>query len=260
MAEQQLAPNQAVAGLPVDLKKRARRRLVGATALALLAVIVLPMVMDQEPKPTSQDIQIRIPTQDGSTFAARILPSKPAPTPLPPVQVTPKETAVAPPPPLAVVPDAKPQIKTDIKTEAKPETKAEIKPELKPELKPETRPAPSAVPAAKPPAAGDTPSEKTQSKKPDEVRAAAILGGDENAPQWVVQLGAYQDQGNIKLLQKKIKELALPFYTEKVDTSQGSRIRVRAGPFDTREAAEKAQGRLKKIAAGGPSGGVVAQK
>jgi DedD protein len=201
------------------------------------------MVMDQEPKPNSQDIQIRIPSQDGSTFAARILPNKPAPTPLPPVQVAPKETAVAPPAPVATVPDAKPEIKP----EPKPEPKLESKPTLP-------------APAAKLPVAVDKPSEKVPAKKPDEVRAAAILGADETATQWVVQLGAYQDQGNIKLLQKKIKELSLPFYTEKVDTPQGSRTRVRAGPFDTREAAEKAQGRLKRIAAGGPSGGVVAQK
>jgi DedD protein len=103
------------------------------------------------------------------------------------------------------------------------------------------------------------PVEKPQLKNPDENRAAAILDGGDT-PKWVVQLGAYQDQGNVKLLQKKVKELALPFYTEKVDTAQGSRIRARAGPFDTREAAEQAQNRLKKIAAGGPSGGVVAQK
>jgi DedD protein len=40
----------------LDIKKRARRRLVGAAALALLAAIVLPMMMDQEPRSASQDI------------------------------------------------------------------------------------------------------------------------------------------------------------------------------------------------------------
>ena len=44
----------------LELKKRARRRLVGAAALAVLAAIVLPMVMDQAPKQQpAQDIQIR---------------------------------------------------------------------------------------------------------------------------------------------------------------------------------------------------------
>ncbi len=67
------------------LKKRARRRLVGAAALALLAAIVLPIVMDHEPRPANQDIQVRIPSQDAPTgIAAKVLPGKPTATPLPP--------------------------------------------------------------------------------------------------------------------------------------------------------------------------------
>jgi DedD protein len=62
----------------LELKKRARRRLVGAAALAVLAAIVLPMVMDQAPKQQApvQDIQIRIPAQDAGAFTSRILPVK----------------------------------------------------------------------------------------------------------------------------------------------------------------------------------------
>ena len=44
----------------IDLKKRARRRLVGSAALALAAAIVLPMVMDHEPRQTVQDVEIRL--------------------------------------------------------------------------------------------------------------------------------------------------------------------------------------------------------
>ena len=50
----------------LELKKRARRRLVGAAAFALTAAIILPMVMDHEPRPLTQDIQIRIPNPDGT--------------------------------------------------------------------------------------------------------------------------------------------------------------------------------------------------
>src|SRR3954468_14329395 len=45
----------------LQLKKRARRRLVGAIALVLLIVVFLPMVLDSEPKPLNQDIAINIP-------------------------------------------------------------------------------------------------------------------------------------------------------------------------------------------------------
>jgi DedD protein len=45
-------------------KKRARRRLVGAIALALAVAIGLPMVLDSEPKPLANDIAIQIPPRD----------------------------------------------------------------------------------------------------------------------------------------------------------------------------------------------------
>jgi DedD protein len=44
-------------------KQRARRRLVGAIALVLAAVVVLPMVLDTHPKPAADDIAINIPRQ-----------------------------------------------------------------------------------------------------------------------------------------------------------------------------------------------------
>ena len=39
----------------LQLKKRARRRLVGAVAFAGLAAVILPMVMDEEPKQQVHD-------------------------------------------------------------------------------------------------------------------------------------------------------------------------------------------------------------
>lgn len=45
-------------------KKRARRRLIGATALVLAAIIGLPMIFDSEPKPLAEDIEIHIPSRD----------------------------------------------------------------------------------------------------------------------------------------------------------------------------------------------------
>src|SRR4051794_37688452 len=45
-------------------KKRARRRLIGAIALVLAAVIGLPMILDSEPKPVADDISIQIPSKD----------------------------------------------------------------------------------------------------------------------------------------------------------------------------------------------------
>ncbi len=55
------------------LKRRGRRRLVGAVALVLLAVIVLPMVFDQEPRRDVSPISVRVPGED------EVAPFKPKP-------------------------------------------------------------------------------------------------------------------------------------------------------------------------------------
>ena len=48
----------------LNLRRKARRRLVGAVALTLIVIVVLPMVLDSEPKPSGQDIDLRIPAPD----------------------------------------------------------------------------------------------------------------------------------------------------------------------------------------------------
>ena len=48
----------------LNLRRKARRRLIGAFALTLAVVVILPMVLDSEPKPTGQDIDLRIPAAD----------------------------------------------------------------------------------------------------------------------------------------------------------------------------------------------------
>jgi len=222
------------------LKKRARRRLVGAVALALLAVIVLPMVMDQEPKSLTQDIQIRIPSQesDAPSPLSRLVPGKPVPTPLPMVAVVP---APAPVSPAAVAPA------TPVAAAVQPEPKVEPPKVVAPVKDASTAEKPIDKPAAKSPPAP---------KNFDNAHTTVLPKGE----QWVVQLGAYKEPANVKGLQAKLKENGYPSYTEKVETPQGERIRVRGGPFASREAAEKAQARLKKMSVGAPAGGVVAQK
>ena len=55
----------------LQLKKRARRRLVGAIAFVCVVAVVLPMVMDHEPRQVVQDVEIRIPGQDEKPFAPK---------------------------------------------------------------------------------------------------------------------------------------------------------------------------------------------
>jgi DedD protein len=183
-----------------QLKKRARRRLIGAAAMALLAAIILPMVMDHQPAPPLKDIQVRIASPDEGV-TQRVAPAKPVP-------IRKEEKPV--PPPIAE-PVAKPEQKPAPVVEQKTEPKVEPKPEPKTE---------------------------TVAKLAEEA--------------WEVQLGAYQEPGRVKLLVGKLKELNIPTYTEKVDTPGGARTRVRAGPFPSQEAAEKARQRIKIVGVDGP--------
>jgi len=225
MAEQDTSPDAIL-----QLKKRARRRLVGAAALALFAVIVLPMVMDREPRPLSQDIQVRIPSQDSTGLAAKVLPSKPAATPM------------AAPEPVA-------EPKTDIK--AKPEPAA-VTSAVVPAVANAVAPM-AAPPAAKPAEKAATPEKKAvAAEKPAAKKAAEAKSATDASGQWVVQLGAYKEAGNVKLLLAKLKGVGVPAYTEKFDSPQGARTRVRAGPFASQDAAEKARARVKIIGVDGP--------
>jgi DedD protein len=111
------------------LKRRGRRRLVGAVALVLLAVIVLPMVFDPEPRRSAPPVSVRIPGEDDSAF-------KPAPPPKPPAP----KALEKPAPALEAKPEEKPEAKA---SEAKkPEVK---KPEEKKTPDPERARAEAAL-------------------------------------------------------------------------------------------------------------------
>lgn len=48
----------------LNLRRKARRRLIGAIALTLAVVVILPMVLDSEPKSTGNNIDLSIPDPD----------------------------------------------------------------------------------------------------------------------------------------------------------------------------------------------------
>lgn len=77
------------------LKRRSRRRLVGAVALVLLAVIVLPMVFDTEPRQTEPTVSVRIPPEEDAKFKPKLEAPAPAPkaeTPAPSEKAVPAQT------------------------------------------------------------------------------------------------------------------------------------------------------------------------
>lgn len=216
----------------LQLKKRARRRLVGAAALALLAVIVLPMLMDQEPRPPVQDIQIQIPSQDAVTSKALVADEAPATKPAP-------SAAASKAPVTAENPATEKTAADAIRQSAQELTRQDANKDGASKAAEPGKPAQAATTATKKDTAG-------LDKLATELTPKAVQAADAGSA-WIVQLGAYKEAGNVKHLLAKMKELGLPAYTEKLNSEKGERTRVRVGPFATREAAEKAQEKIKKI-------------
>lgn len=263
-------------------KKRARRRLVGAVALALGVAVGLPMLLDSEPKAPFNDIAIDIPSKEKAAPAPAPVPAVPAQAasngldqseeivdaPLPPaarpaqatapvlaaVQPAPVKPAYVEPKP-EPKPEAKPEPKP-VKAEPKPEPKHETKPEPKHESKPE--PKHEVKPEAKPEVKPARPAQSAD----DAARALAILEGkpqekaqdkahDAGGGKFVVQVAALATQDKVDELQDKLREAGIKSYTQKVSSPAGERIRVRVGPFGSREDAEKTRAKLQKLGLGG---------
>jgi DedD protein len=190
----------------LQLRKRARRRLIGAIVAVTAVVVALPMILDSEPKPVNQDIDIRIPSPDaGPPFTSKVVP----------------------------VPDDG--------TAPKPSTAEKPAPESKAQPPREAQNNTAAKPQPAPPTEQDA-AKAAASVKPEPAPAKAVSA----APgQYVVQLVALSDAKKAKQMQQQIVATGVKSYTEVVKTARGDVTRVRAGPFATREAAEKAQQKLK---------------
>ena len=242
------------ADVDLQLKKRARRRLIGAVAFAGLAAVVLPMVMDDEPKQQIQEVQIRIPGQDQTPFAPKLAKAPVASEA--PASSAPAKAETPPPQPAPVSKAAEKPVEKKVEKPAVPE-KAEKTEKAEKAEKAEKTPAP---PAPKP-------VEKTVDKAPvdnsEAQRAAAILAGKPVEPrdkpaaaangngQFVILIGAFANPANVKQLQSKIGEMGIKVFTEPLESPGGTKTRVRAGPFPNREAADKALEKIKRIGVNG---------
>jgi len=168
-------------------------------------------------------------------------------------------------------PAEKPEVKKAEKPTPKPVEKAVEKPAEKPVTKavekpvekPVSRPLDKAVDDASKPAA-DKPGEKPvdegakpaadESARPASAAppagktAAAVPAPAPAKPggQHVILIGAFANPENVKQLQGKIGGLGVSTYTEMLNSPDGAKTRVRAGPFPTREAADNALEKLKR--------------
>lgn len=115
------------------LQRKTRHRLMGAALVSLLMVVILPMLLDSEPKPSGQNISLDIPPPDKAE------PFTPQAAPASVVAEAPTAESTAPQPAVAPPEMSNPPAET-----AKP---ADISPPAVPEAppKPVARPKPVVV-------------------------------------------------------------------------------------------------------------------
>lgn len=254
---------------------RARQRLTGAAVLLGIGIIGFPLLFETQPRPIPVDIPITIPNKDtaaplavpaegrASAPAARTQAASNAMIDetaadaghevSTPTTSTPGGNGGSAPTTLASTDKAEPA------TPPKPSDKAAEKPGASAGASQPASAKPTPLAEEDVPAKPAPPPHKTSAVAAtgeDAARAKALLDGKPAseaaaAGRFVVQVGAFADAGSAHQTRLKVEKLGLKTYTQAVDTSNGKRIRVRVGPFASRDEAAAAAAKLH--AAGLPS-------
>jgi DedD protein len=193
----------------LQLRKRARRRLVGAITLVAIAVIVLPLVLDHEPSEPLKSVQVEMaPPPATQTAAAPPAPSQEEPAqPAPVAEPAPPSSAAPPPAPIPAPAEAPPAA-------------------VQPPPPPTPVPMPGAAPAR------------------TETKPFAVAPKPAQPAEFVIQLGAFGEIARARAYEQKLRKAGFPVYLERVNGT--NKTRVRAGPYGSREAAERAYQQMKQ--------------
>lgn len=228
------------------MRKRAKHRLIGAVVLVLAGVIGFPLLFDTQPRPVAVDIPIEIPSKAAVKPLAMPGPvATPAQATSAPVAA---KSSVAAPASLtsreeivtekkAAAPSA--PASAAIKSEAKSEAAAEPKPLVK-------SPAASDD-GARAKALLDGKATKAAAAASDAKPVPAKAAAPDAEGRHVVQVGAFADADKAREARQKLEKAGLKTYTTVVDTKDGKRTRVRAGPFDSKAEADKAASKIKSL-------------
>jgi DedD protein len=210
----------------LQLRKRARRRLIGAIVLVMIVVLVLPMVLDTEPKPVSEDIDIRIPSPDAGAGKSKIVPIAPAPDAKPAPKPAEKDATHL----QATAPEA-PSIKESPGGGEAPVAKSEAATGAK-----ELEKAEAGAGSATKPSAQFEPRGGDAGERTDKAKGAHV-----------VQVTALLNAEKARAIHERIAAAGIKSYTEVVTTARGEVTRVRAGPFATQAEAEKTLARVRRV-------------
>lgn len=232
-------------------KQRARRRLVGAIALVLAAVVVLPMVLDSHPKPVTNDIAIDIPNRP-ATVPSRASDDNPEDTQ---AAVAPDRAdmsgATASGAGTAGVGAAQPSGASQSPGGAQgATTQAESKQTESKQTESKQSKQTSTAPAATTPAKAAQTAKAAKTiaipgpgaTKPDSGTPAAPPGS-----RYAVELGAFADDASARAWESKLKAAGVPAYIEHRKQADGkARTMLLAGPFADRAAASAAVAKVRE--------------
>ncbi len=246
-----------------DLRRRARRRLIGAIVLALAAAVVVPMLLESEPRPLGEDVTVKIPQVDDGKFVNQLQGKNKAPLRSEGTKAGPARSDVAKAEPPKDEPAPADTPKTG-SSDAAPSKSAAAEGMSRAEPAAATRnadplkrslaeaeqkvlAAPAKAPSAAPAAAKAAPAEAP--KAPPTAASPAPRGATEASKPagatFSVQLAAFSDDKGANALANKLKRAGHSAYTEPLETSKGTLWRVRVGPFPTRDEAVAAREALK---------------
>lgn len=259
-----------------ELRKRARRRLVGAIALVIFALTVLWTALDGEPPKSlleSQSVEIissapalssvvtQTPLEVASAASAVVsatVASSAAEQPMPTVHTV-DASHVAPialPGKLVSHQEKAPRVVPDA-TSLQAEDSGVTKPTVKPVIKPTSKPSPK--PTAKPQSTKAPADPKailegaTVGKAPD---VKTVDAKPEKSNLYYIQIGAYADESKAQQTLKKLTDAGIPARSEKVSTPKGELTRVRIGPGHDEA---KAKAWLQRLDALGVPGKLIVQ-
>ncbi len=241
------APSNTVtlSATELELKRRGRRRIIGALTMGLLAIVFLPMIFDSEPKKIKanpQEIAIQVPSKEGLAPLTAPVMTAPSATPAPAaaIAVPPTQTTLpnvkTEPKPASVAPTAAPPAATTGATTAVP---GQV-----------TSSAPAVAAPAPKPAAIESPNKPAVQTKsaPAQVPASSPAAAKTG---FAIQIGAFKDATKVQELVAQMKQAKRPVFTDQVPVTGGTITRVRIGPFSTREKADSALAEIKLSGADG---------
>ena len=226
-----------------SLRVRARRRLAGAVALVLAAVIILPMLLEGEPRPIPAGIEIAVPERNSAFNPDLIAAPSMAP------EQTADQAAVEPIEAGEAVVDQPLDRQTAAAADQAPAASAAAKvPASEPTASPTARPTTTPAP---PPAASAAPQtdDKTELAMAIlEGRATAQAAAPPAAGGFVVQVASYSSNADAQARRDKLRSEGVSnAYVEPATVNGKQTFRLRVGPFDSRSAADAAQARLRTL-------------